>query len=293
MKGVDFASRAAGERIAAEGFEFVMRYVPYPGGEWKGITAAEVADFRANGLRIGLVFERNEERPLEGRSAGITDAIVSARAAEALGFPAGQAIYFAVDFGPTADQLLVVAEYFRGIVGTLGIERVGCYGGSTVLRYLRGRGLTTYMWEALATSWGNGPMEGRHLWQYRNNVFIPAGDRNGTPVDYNQAYDGAEKSLWLAEEDEMSANDLARLARLERIVAANGVDTDGDGEVDLTGEEALAFLGGDLEGIDPGIGASHALTLARHNAAILALQGGGFVPGGITPHTHEPGPVQG
>lgn len=76
-----------------------------------------------------------------------------------------------------------------------------------------------------------------------------------------------DHNYWfLEEDDEMSEEDRQRIARLERIVAGNGIDLDGDNYADTFGEDALRHA--DERGWSSFLGVSIARQdLATHMAA--------------------------
>ncbi len=215
MKGIDFSwARPGGAAIKAAGNEFVMRYVPYPGDGGKGLTAAEVEDYRANGLDIGLVFESTAARHLAGFGAGAVDGLQSMKSAKALGFPDDCAVYFAVDFDASADQMTIIDDYQRGAASILTAARVGIYGSYRVID-LTSLSNTTWLWQTYAWSHGQEHPR-RHVYQYENGVTL-----NGGEVDLCEAY-GTEQGLWKAQEEEMgmTAEERADLDAFKRAVFA-------------------------------------------------------------------------
>jgi hypothetical protein len=222
VRGIDYSlARPGGAAIRAAGFEFVMRYIDYPGAGGKGLTGGELADLRANGLAVGLVFERYEGRPNEGRLAGVADAQVADRAARSLGFPPSQPIYFAIDFDAQPGDYAAIDEYFAGAASVLGLGRVGAYGHDRVLGHLRSRGLAMWFWQCLAWSGGR-TFEGRHLYQAQNGQFV-----NGGAVDVNFAY-GEDQGLWKVEDDMADPRVDALLLRVAELERRTGGDAGAD-----------------------------------------------------------------
>lgn len=93
--------------------------------------------------------------------------------------------------------------------------------------------------------------------------------------------------LWAAlaqrEDDAMTPAELARLERLERIVAGNGIDMDGDNVADRFGEDALETA--DTGGWSAFLG----VAIARQDFADHAHDHPGAST--VTQHIHEPGGV--
>lgn len=236
MKGIDYSwSRPGGAAIKAAGFEFVMRYVPYFGDWGKGLTVPELADLRANGLPVGLVFESTAARHLEGFAAGLMDARTALDGIAGLGLPpSDRPIYFAVDFDAQPDQMRAIDDYQSGAASILGIERVGVYGSYAVIDHCHKARTAAWFWQTYA--WSRGLLHPeRHLFQYSNGETL-----NDSAVDYNFGY-GTDQGLWPAnEEDDLSQEDKDKIEKLGRIVAGWGF-TDDDGN-HLVGWAAVDYL---------------------------------------------------
>lgn len=192
MKGIDYSwARPTGAAIKAAGFDFVMRYVPFPGDQGKGLTVAELADLRANGLAVGLVFETTADRALAGADAGAADAKVCLAAQTLLGWPDSLPFYFAVDFDAQPAQFDAIDAYLRGAAGVLGGERVGVYGSYAVIEHCCWAKTASWLWQTYAWSSDRRFMVA-HIYQYQNGQTL-----NGGAVDYNTAIDG-DAGLWAA-----------------------------------------------------------------------------------------------
>jgi uncharacterized protein (TIGR02594 family) len=89
------------------------------------------------------------------KGRGTADAGRALEQAEAIGQPAGSAIYFAVDwdFFRPAD-LAVIRGYFEEVSARIGGRyRIGVYGSGTVALAMRAAGLAEYVWLSLSTGW--------------------------------------------------------------------------------------------------------------------------------------------
>lgn len=225
-RGVDYSwARPGGAALKAAGYSFAVRYVPYVGDQGKGLTTGELADLRANGIAVALVFEQVAERPLQGRRAGLDDAATSVRALEALGLPATMPVYFAVDFDAQGGQFDVIDDYFRAVNEVIGKSRTGVYGGYDTLARCRAMGTASYFWQALA--WNRGrTFEGRHLYQSGQGTV------NGGEVDFNESY-AADFGQWPREEASVPDVELRReVDELKRALFAgpgSGHQGDADG----------------------------------------------------------------
>jgi Domain of unknown function (DUF1906) len=171
LEGVDYSSsRPGGAALAAAGKRFCVRYVPY-GGFSKGLDRAELADLRAHGIAVALVWEQVTSRALQGSAAGAADALTSQAAVVSLGFPAGTPIYFAVDWQATLAQQPAINQYLNGAASVIGKARVGVYGSYDVLNRCRANGTAAWFWQTYA--WSGGQIASyAHLYQYHNGVAL-------------------------------------------------------------------------------------------------------------------------
>ncbi len=195
-RGVDYSwSRPGGAAIKAAGFDFVMRYVPYPGDGGKGLTLDELRDLAENGLPVGLVFESTAGRMFDGYPAGEYDAQIAAAASDKFGL-SQMAIYFACDVDTQPDTIAYIDDYLAGAASVLGIMRVGVYGEYDVVEHCHEVGSAVWYWQTYAWSGGQ-KSSWRHIYQYENGQTL-----NGGAVDYNEAY--GEFGQWTPEEEEMT-----------------------------------------------------------------------------------------
>lgn len=183
IEGVDFSwGRPTAEALVTAGKKFVIRYVPYSGDGGKGLTAAEVAEYRAARLAIVLVYERTAGRALTaGFAGGKADADESVAAITALGLDATMPIYFAVDRDTTNADWPAVDNYLAGAASVLGVARVGVYGEYSITQHCRAAGTATWFWQTYA--WSGGKVDtDAHLYQYLNGQKI-----DGAAVDFDIA----------------------------------------------------------------------------------------------------------
>lgn len=163
--GLDYsAGRPGGANIHNAGFGFVMRYLDNGLAGRVNISAAEAADLRANGVDIGLVWERKiigqPDRATQGAAAGTADAQAARAAASAVGL-AGFPIYFAVDFdvpdyAPSSSdpraKLGPVGDYLEAARSVMGFWLMGVYGGFYAVSRALDAGLASLAWQTLAWS---------------------------------------------------------------------------------------------------------------------------------------------
>jgi hypothetical protein len=196
--GLDYsAARPGGAAIRAAGYSFVVRYLDNGLSGRVNIDAAEVADLRANGVNIALVWERKiigqPDRATQGASAGTADAQAARAAAAAVGLD-GFPIYFAVDFDvpdyapSSADpmaKLGPVGQYLLAARNVMGFWRMGVYGGFYAVSRALDAGLASLAWQTLA--WSGGQTDGRIQLLQRISTMSVGGvdcDVNEQRTDY-------------------------------------------------------------------------------------------------------------
>lgn len=179
--GVDYAwGRPGGAALAAAGYDFAMRYLSRDRS--KNLDPAELADLRAHGLRVGLVWETTANRAASGYAAGADDARTALAQADALGLT-GHLIYAAVDYDVQEAGLPAVRDYFRGWNTVLPAWRTGVYGGIRVVYDIVGQGLAVHGWQT--TAWSGG------RWSDHTDIRQTGGTAtiNGVTVDRNTCED--------------------------------------------------------------------------------------------------------
>jgi hypothetical protein len=201
---IDTAARATPARLAAwaeAGIGTVIRYLDRDGdagARGKEITDAELADFVAAGMRLGLVYEGHGNQVAKfTRESGLADATYAQKRAAELGAPDGVVLWFAVDFDAIQAQLdSNVAPYFEGVneAFTTTIEgvdfayEIGVYGSGLVHDYVRDAGLADWFWLCQSRGWGGPGTFKRvlaerkwHLFQHMNTTI------GGVQVDPDEA----------------------------------------------------------------------------------------------------------
>lgn len=280
-KGLDYSGGPPrGRAVKAAGYDFVIRYLSYPGNP-KNATRAEVADMLANGVGVALVFETTAERAREGRPAGIADATSGVAQQATLGVPSEMPIFYAVDFD--ADPIEII-PYFQGLNAVIGPDAV--YGSYRVVKAVSQAHLVVVEWQAAAWSYGQ-QMPGIDVFQKIGAVVV-----DGVQCDVNLAY---TDTWWWAggEGDDMFQDtDRTQLSALYPALA-RGETTPGQPAdpahfaYSLLGlRQRMDTLAGDLVKRVNGIAETQA-TLAKSVVALTAqvsmlLSGGGPVlSGGI------------
>jgi hypothetical protein len=118
----------------------------------KNLSPGERDALHAAGLAVGLVWETTASRTLGGYAAGRADGFEANRQADALGYPKDRAVFYAVDFDATVDQVAgSIADYFRGVTD-LGGRPAGVYGSYRVIEGIVGGGRARWGWQCAAWS---------------------------------------------------------------------------------------------------------------------------------------------
>lgn len=163
----DYSAGKPGARALRDaGFVGAVRYIGQPG--WtKNTSAAELADFQAHGLGMGLVFELGAGDWRGGFTAGARHARDARAHADAIGFPRNRPIYMAIDQDVvTIAEFEMAMAYLDGAASVLGKERTGPYGEHDVCAWSWDRG---YRWQWQCRAWSGTPIRHfaqRRLYQY-------------------------------------------------------------------------------------------------------------------------------
>lgn len=183
IRGVDYSARSDAMNAAAlkaAGMAFAVRYLA---DDWRGIDAAEYAELAAGGIQVVAVYEGyGDRRQFSGEAQGITDAVYAQGKLLRTGMPAGMPVYFATDWDAQAWDMDTIAAYLAGAGTVLGDNRVGVYGGYSVIDAMERRGVR-WLWQTSAWEYGRGLHPAAHLYQHTYNYFIA-----GTNCDLTDAY---------------------------------------------------------------------------------------------------------
>lgn len=152
--GLDYAfARPGGAQLKAHGVVGVGRYLV---SDSRGLTAAEVADYKANGVGLWVVYEGNATGMLNGKAQGVTDAHSALTQAAKLGLPSDVVIYWAADFdiAPGSADIAKADAYVAGWNSVIPEGRRGGYGGLWYLQHVGGS--IDHRWECASTSFRHG-----------------------------------------------------------------------------------------------------------------------------------------
>ena len=151
----DEVAAASLQEMFDDGYQSVIHYYSHTNG--KTLTRDSALASTAIGLWIAAVWEaRGSDIATFTPEQGIADAKAAVAEAQAVGQPKGSAIYFAVDFGPTEDQVQAVLIYLTA-AATIVIGagyKVGIYACGAILLAAYGEGgVFDYDWLAGALGW--------------------------------------------------------------------------------------------------------------------------------------------
>ena len=174
--GIDTTTHIAGATLKAAGVRRVVRYLSRY--SWKVITAAEVADLKAHGIGIDLVFEDGARNSVLGYNQGVSDArFALAQAVGLFGGDTGGSITFAVDDGAITGAQ--ADAYFDGCAHVLGVDRCGPYGSYDICEHMASRGFKAIF---QTYAWSNGRFSPHaKIYQYSNGHSL-----GGVGVDYDK-----------------------------------------------------------------------------------------------------------
>jgi hypothetical protein len=174
--------------LVANGVTHASRYL-----RAGGITKAEADAIRAAGINLILNFEgAGDHISAFSAATGTRDGAASRARAEAMGAPAGTAIYFSCEpdaskgaFSLTADYTARILPYYRAAKAALGPYRMGAYSFGTWLNRLLADGAIEFCWLPNATGWaGYHEFLASNKWHYLQR--LPSNvNFNGLLVDWD------------------------------------------------------------------------------------------------------------
>ncbi len=177
-EGVDYSATSwsgspSVAALNANGHTFVGRYAvgdKSPGG--RGITAEEYRRMRDGGIDVFLYWQTTTNWMLGGWNAGVQGAQNAQFNIRNAGMPEDTPVYFACDFDAASWQLPALHDCLRGAASILGADRVGVYGGYTVIDACHREGTATFFCQTLAWMYGRGWHPAAHLHQYGFNYWL-------------------------------------------------------------------------------------------------------------------------
>lgn len=202
-EGLDYsADRISGEDIKAAGYDFVVRYLWFPGQGLAYLTADEHADLVDNGIEVHAVYEEGTNDPGGGYEGGKAMARQAAQSARGANLPRGTVIFFCADAWLRTSVLNAMA-FLDGARSELEAENnegyiIGAYGFTDFIYAAQDGGHADRFWLCGAE---DGMREGIHLYQWNNGNTNVA----GVTCDINKMYQ--ELGTPVVEDDDMALKD--------------------------------------------------------------------------------------
>jgi hypothetical protein len=243
-EGLDYAfSKPSITALHDLGVRFVCRYLSHSPS--KNLTGSEARALSDAGIWIVVVWETIAQRALDGRTAGIVDAMDAQAQAQACGMPPRRPIYFAVDWDATSGEQAAINAYLDGAASVLGAHRVGIYGGYGPVKRALDGGHAKWAWQTYA--WSGGRWDSRaQLQQYSNGHAVDGADCDfdrATTSDYGQWRVGVTPTT---QEDDMAQVSSLGVDGKQVIKASSQADvkftTEYSDKHDLHGENGLSVV---------------------------------------------------
>ncbi|CAM3743227.1 DUF1906 domain-containing protein [Cohnella lubricantis] len=184
-KGIDCSApltAAKAQQIAAAGYQFVARYLVPRDYAWKRLTRTEAEAITFAGMQIVSVFETSANRPVGGAANGKEDGVAALKEAQAIGQPAGSAIYFAVDYDAQPKDYDAIEAYLRAAAAEIPGYEAGVYGSYAVVEEMAKRIPGIKCWQTYAWSRGKQSTHA-NIYQYQNDTRVA-----GAAVDLNKSF---------------------------------------------------------------------------------------------------------
>ncbi len=185
-QGLDYsARRLSGGAIRDAGYDFVLRYLWFPGQRWPALNAAEMADLAANGIEVHGVYEQDTNDPAGGYAGGRRLAAQAVASATAANLPAGSTVFLCADAWLSAHGIPVATamaflDGARDIIDNSPYV-LGAYGFADFVYAAQDGGHADRFWLCGAES---GVRGGIHLYQW-NNGYVQV---DGLTCDLNKMH---------------------------------------------------------------------------------------------------------
>jgi len=148
------------DKAKAVGVNFICRYYSHSSG--KNLSPSEARLITAAGMRIVVVWETNGDKyPFFSYQQGKTDGSAAADMAQTIGQPIDSAIYFAVDYDASPEEISAnITAYFRGVRDGMSAKKpngptysVGVYGSGLTCETLLKASLVDHSWLAMSSGY--------------------------------------------------------------------------------------------------------------------------------------------
>ncbi|PDS69871.1 glycoside hydrolase domain-containing protein [Rhizobium phaseoli] len=178
--------------LKGKGVDTIIRYYCRdPKGAWKIIRRPEAEKITDNGMNLCAVYEVSAKANYFSEASGLLDGKYACTyATKVIGQPKGSAIYFAIDFDATIQEIKDrVIPYFKGITQEVtkagSPYRIGVYGSGLTCKRLLDLGLVEFAWLAQSTDWaGYKSFKASNQWALLQKPTVETCD---IEVDFDEA----------------------------------------------------------------------------------------------------------
>jgi len=220
--------------LVSHGVVAVVRYYNFSNSlsfPEKCLQLAEAQALGSQGVRIAVVFQQRQNQvadftELKGKAAGRR---AYRHAHDSIGQPSGSAIYFAVDFDASPDQIENNIEpYFEGVKRAFDEEsegeyRVGAYGSGLVCSTLTSKGLIDFIWLAMSRGF-SGTREALTAGEFHLAQRAPAATLCGLGVDFDDPNPARQDfGTFTLSDDTPEHGLIAPVAEPYRVIARGGL----------------------------------------------------------------------
>src|SRR5262245_46528057 len=222
--------------LVSNGVGAVVRYYNFSNSlsfPEKCLELAEAQALGSAGVRIAVVFQQRQNQvadftELKGKAAGRR---AYRHAHDSIGQTAGSAIYFAVDFDATLNEIgNNIAPYFAGVKNAFEEEsegapeyRVGAYGSGLVCGTLTNKGLIDFVWLAMSRGF-SGTREALAAGEFHLAQRAPAATLCGLGVDFNDPNPARpDFGTFTLSADSPEHSSIGPLAARYRVIARGGL----------------------------------------------------------------------
>jgi hypothetical protein len=185
FKGYDTTdpiTQATVDAMVGAGMTFAIKYTAdsQTYGD-KRFSHVEAALLHAAGMKLGFVFEKQDDAAYFTAGQGTEDAEEALTYFSELGVPAGVACFYAIDFDALTEDIRDYATAFHARFEGSGYL-TGCYGCGDILETLKDEGLCHFTWLANAAAWG-----GYFDWLGKEDILQYTGSVLGLASDPDEA----------------------------------------------------------------------------------------------------------
>ncbi len=185
-QGLDYsARRLSGRSIRDAGYDFVLRYLWFPGQQYPALNPTEMADLTANGVEVHGIYEQNTNDPAGGYAGGRRLAAQAVASATAATLAPGRTIFMCSDawlstHGIPVSTAMAFLDGARDIIDNSPYV-LGAYGFRDFVYAAQDGGHADRFWLCGAES---GVRDGIHLYQWNNGrAWV-----DGIECDLNKKY---------------------------------------------------------------------------------------------------------